>query len=183
MRDHHLATSFARHAIALTAAGVLIVGCSSGGGGSAAPTVPAAASASAASAPSAAAAASGTATSVDATESEFKIDLGATTAPAGPVTFHIKNGGTMVHEFVVMRTDLAANKLPLAAGAPEVDEEAAGLTGVDEVEDIAVGSTADLTVDLPAGHYVVICNVPGHYQSGMKVDFTVGGAAEGAPAY
>ena len=117
---------------------------------------------------------SGSATTVAATESEFKVDLGSTTAPAGSVTFHIKNGGTTLHEFVVVRTDLSADKLPLASSAPEVDEDSEKLHSVDEVEDIAVGATADLKVDLPAGHYVVICNVPGHYSSGMHADFTVG---------
>ena len=117
---------------------------------------------------------SGSATTVAATESEFKVDLGSTTAPAGSVTFHIKNGGTTLHEFVVVRTDLSADKLPLASSAPEVDEDSDKLHSVDEVEDIAVGATADLKVDLPAGHYVVICNVPGHYSSGMHADFTVG---------
>ena len=96
------------------------------------------------------------------------------TAPAGPVTFHIKNGGTTLHEFVVVRTDLSAGKLPVASSAPEVDEDSEDLTSVDEVENIAAGSTADLKVDLPAGHYVVICNVPGHYSAGMHTDFTVG---------
>jgi uncharacterized cupredoxin-like copper-binding protein len=185
MRDPRLATSFARHAAAMAVAG-LIAGCSSAGSGSAAPPVPVSAAPSAEAATSAAApsaAAGGGAATIDATESEYKIDLGATTAAAGQVTFHIKNGGTMVHEFVVMQTDLAANKLPIASGAPEVDEDASVLKAVNEVEDIAVGSTADLTVNLPAGHYVVICNVPGHYQSGMHTDLTVGAAAAGAPAY
>jgi len=91
------------------------------------------------------------------------------------VTFHVKNAGTQVHEFVVVRTELAADKLPLASGAPEVNEEAAGLAVVDEVEDLAAGAAADLTVTLEAGHYVVICNVPGHYGLGMHTDFTAGG--------
>jgi uncharacterized cupredoxin-like copper-binding protein len=113
--------------------------------------------------------------SVQATETEFKIDLSAVKAAPGPVAFHVKNGGTIVHEFVVMRTDLAADKLPMASGAPEVNEDAPGLTAVDEIEDIAVGASADLSVTLQAGHYVVLCNLPGHYAGGMHADFTVGG--------
>src|SRR3954451_11317991 len=160
------AKKLARHAIAVSATGTLIMGCSSAGGGSAAATSSAVIPASAAATSAASASGSGSATTVAATESEFKIDLASTTAPAGPVTFHIKNGGTTLHEFVVVRTDLAAAKLPLASSAPEVDEDSKDLTSVDEVEDIAAGATADLKVDLPAGHYVVICNVPGHYSSG-----------------
>jgi uncharacterized cupredoxin-like copper-binding protein len=26
---------------------------------------------------------------------------------------------------------------------------------------------------LPAGHYVLICNIDGHYRAGMHADFTV----------
>jgi uncharacterized cupredoxin-like copper-binding protein len=109
---------------------------------------------------------------VTAKESEFKIELSATTAPAGSVTFQINNGGTVVHEFVVMKTDLAADKLPVDQSQGVVSEDTAGITVVDEVEDLAVGASASLTVNLPAGHYVVICNVPAHYAGGMHVDFT-----------
>jgi uncharacterized cupredoxin-like copper-binding protein len=103
---------------------------------------------------------------------EFKIELGATSAAAGPVTFALTNAGTTVHEFVVFKTDLAPDKLPLAADGTEVDEAGAGLTLVDEVEDIAVGATASLPVDLATGHYVLICNIPAHYTSGMHAEFT-----------
>ena len=125
-----------------------------------------------ASAPGEPSTASGSSGAVSATETEFKIDLGASTAAAGPVTFEIQNAGTVVHEFVVMKTDLAADKLPLDTSAGVVSEDTDGLTVVDEVEDIQVGSSASLTVDLPAGHYVLICNVPAHYAAGMRADFT-----------
>ena len=97
---------------------------------------------------------------------------GATAAKAGSVTFAITNKGTIPHEFVVFKSDLAVDKLPMLADGTAVDEEGAGLTSVDEVEDIAVGATPTLTVTLPAGHYIVICNLPGHYQSGMHAAFT-----------
>jgi hypothetical protein len=50
---------------------------------------------------------------------------------------------------------------------------------VDEVEDIPVGDTPTLTVDLTAGSYVLICNIfdesenEAHYQEGMRTGFTV----------
>jgi uncharacterized cupredoxin-like copper-binding protein len=28
-----------------------------------------------------------------------------------------------------------------------------------------------LTIDLAAGHYAIVCNLPGHYAAGMHVDF------------
>ena len=30
-----------------------------------------------------------------------------------------------------------------------------------------------LTVDLEPGHYVLFCNLPGHYRLGMRSDFEV----------
>ena len=118
------------------------------------------------------AAASGAATQVTAKESEFKIELSATSASAGSVTFAIANAGTTIHEFVVVKTDLAADKLPIDTSEGEVNEDDPSLTAVDEVEDIAAGANESLSVDLPAGHYVVFCNLPGHYAGGMHADFT-----------
>ena len=141
--------------------GAILLGCSSGG---ASPSV---------APPSVAASAAGGA-AITAGLSEFKIDLQSASSPAGSVTFNITNNGTTVHEFVVFKTDLAPDKLPLVADGTEVDEEAAWLNAVDEVEDVAVGSTASLAVDLPAGHYVLICNLPAHYPSGMHAEFVSG---------
>jgi uncharacterized cupredoxin-like copper-binding protein len=158
--EHENRGSLVTRGVAFVAVTVLVAACSSGG-----------ASSSPAGAPSQAA--SGTdGASVSTKLSEFKIELGATTAAGGPVTFALTNAGTTVHEFVVFKTDLAPDKLPLAADGTEVDEEGAGLTLVDEVEDIAVGATASLPVDLATGHYVLICNLPAHYTSGMHAEFT-----------
>ena len=30
-----------------------------------------------------------------------------------------------------------------------------------------------LTIDMKAGHYAVVCNLPGHYAGGMHEDFWV----------
>ena len=60
-----------------------------------------------------------------------------------------------------------------------MDEEGAGIEPVDEIEDIAVGDTPSLTVDLEAGSYVLICNIysedekEAHYSEGMRIGFTV----------
>jgi uncharacterized cupredoxin-like copper-binding protein len=114
---------------------------------------------------------------VDATLKDFEIDLGETSATAGEVTFSIQNDGPSAHEFVVFKTDLAPDALPTVEdenGLELVDEEGAGasLELVDEAEDIAPDSSTDLTVTLDAGSYVIICNIPSHYQQGMHASFT-----------
>jgi uncharacterized cupredoxin-like copper-binding protein len=109
---------------------------------------------------------------ISATLTDFAIDLGATSAPAGPVTFDITNGGATVHEFEVLRTDTGADALPVDSGV--VQTSADGIEIVDEVEEIAPGTSAGLSVELQAGTYVVICNVSGHYEQGMFTSFTAG---------
>jgi uncharacterized cupredoxin-like copper-binding protein len=106
---------------------------------------------------------------VSATEKDFSITLSSSTGTAGPVTFNITNEGPSTHEFVVIQTDDAPDALPVKNGT--VDES--GLTIVDENEDIAPSTTGTLSVDLKAGSYVIICNLPAHYEQGMHAGFTV----------
>ncbi len=102
--------------------------------------------------------------------SEWQIKLDSNTGKAGTITFTIQNKGEETHEFVVVKTDSAADKLPVVEDKVPEDQ----LTPVDEVEDITVGSTETLTIEgLEAGHYVVLCNLLGHYGKGMYADLTV----------
>ncbi len=99
---------------------------------------------------------------------EFSLVSATSTAPAGTLTFSITNNGTIVHEFVVLKTDAPA------AGVPVENGQASEEGDLGEAEDIAPGTTKALTLNLAAGHYVLACNIPGHYQAGMHTDFTVG---------
>jgi uncharacterized cupredoxin-like copper-binding protein len=112
-------------------------------------------------------------TTVNVTLSEFKVELDKTEIPAGNVTFQVKNTGALVHEFVVFKTDDAEDKLPVESGESEVDEDDSSLTSMGEVEDVPVGGSKSFSADLAAGKYVAICNVEGHYMSGMHIAFTV----------
>ena len=42
-----------------------------------------------------------------------------------------------------------------------------------EHELIGANKTKRLTLNLRAGHYALICNIPGHYKARMRADFTV----------
>lgn len=121
----------------------------------------------------------GGASTVDVTLQEFAVIPASSSAPAGDVTFNVTNEGPDdVHEFVVFRSDLAPDALPTAEDG-SVDEEGEGVELQDEIEDIAVGDTQSVTIDLAAGDYVLICNIydaeeqESHYQEGMRVGFTV----------
>lgn len=108
-------------------------------------------------------------TAIAATEKDFSIALDSTEVAAGEVTFTINNEGPSAHEFVVIATDTAPGDLPVKDGLVEEDS----ITVVDEAEDIAPSTTASLPIDLEAGSYVIICNLPGHYEQGMNVGLTV----------
>ena len=108
---------------------------------------------------------------VNATEKDFAIGLDTSSTTSGGVTFAITNAGPSTHEFVVFKTDLPADKLPVKNG--QVNEDSKQLDHIDEQEDIAPGSTSNLSVTLDPGSYVVICNIPGHYLQGMYAPLTV----------
>jgi uncharacterized cupredoxin-like copper-binding protein len=108
---------------------------------------------------------------VDVTLADFTVTADPNSAPAGEVTFDVTNDAEQTHEFVVFQTDLAEDQLPTNEDG-DVDEEGEGVTLVDEIEDIGGGDSGSLTVNLDAGSYVLICNLPGHYGQGMHASFT-----------
>lgn len=112
-------------------------------------------------------------TTIDVTLTEYEIVFSPSAVPAGAVTFDVTNDGTVVHEFVVFKTDLDEEALPEASGEDAIDESASELESMGEVEDVEVGGTKSFTATLEPGDYVAICNVVGHYGSGMHLHFTV----------
>jgi uncharacterized cupredoxin-like copper-binding protein len=111
---------------------------------------------------------------VDVRIRDFAIDAPATSVRQGTVTFHVSNRGPTTHEFVVVRTDDPQDALPLAPDGMSVDEDAVAPVG--EIEEVADGSTADLTLGLAPGRYVFFCNLEGHYLAGMHAAFEVADA-------
>lgn len=110
---------------------------------------------------------SGIATRLD----EYDIELASSSAPAGEVAFAVRNDGDVAHQLVVLRTDRDAGDLPVKDGVVETD--AKGIDEVDTIQLLASGASQSLLVDLEAGPYVLICNIAGHYPSGMHVPFRV----------
>lgn len=110
----------------------------------------------------------------------FVIDR--STAPAGDVTFVVKNDGNIVHELVVLQTDAAFDQIPVnAAGDPPapvasgankiLEDNNVGETGEPDVEK---GDTRTFTIkDMKPGHYVLVCNLAAHYQMGLRAEFTI----------
>jgi len=153
---------FAAGLLVSAALGAGVLGLTGCGSSSSAPASPAASVSTSPSAPATA--------PLDVTlgkPSELAMTVSAATAPAGPLTFHVTNAGTTTHEFVVIRSARSAAMLPMEKGR-------AGEGGnVGETGDMKAGAAQDLTLTLPAGHYALICNLPGHYAGGMHADLTV----------
>jgi uncharacterized cupredoxin-like copper-binding protein len=109
------------------------------------------------------------------TPQEMYIHLSSETATAGDVTFSVTNEGTRTHEFVVLQTDTQAAAFPIGSFEGEknrIDEDNVG-TNVGETGDMKAGESKEVTLKLKAGHYAVVCNLPGHYAMGMHQDFWV----------
>lgn len=109
---------------------------------------------------------------VDVTLSEFKVNPAATTMAPGPVTLKIANAGTIQHELLVFRSDLAPSAYPRADGG--INEEGPGILKVSDGDNIDPGAVQTRTVDLTQpGTYLFVCNLPGHYAAGMYQVVTV----------
>ncbi len=115
---------------------------------------------------------------VDVAIGEWYVRPAVAEVRSGRVYFYVENEGPEdPHEFVVIRTDLAPDELPVENGV--VPEDAVEVVG--EIEPFAPGSAATITLDLPPGRYVLICNIAevedgeleSHYELGMRAAFTV----------
>jgi uncharacterized cupredoxin-like copper-binding protein len=136
-----------------------------------------AACASPGSSPTASSAAAGNVVAV--TLQEFAVLPSPSSASAGEITFQVSNDGPEdIHEFVILKTDLDPAELPTDEHGA-VSEDGEGIEVIDEIEDIPVGETQEVTVTLEAGNYVLLCNIydededEAHYVMGMRVAFPV----------
>jgi uncharacterized cupredoxin-like copper-binding protein len=118
------------------------------------------------------------ATQVDVALGEWYVRPASSRVAAGQIYFFVDNEGPDdAHEFVVIKTDQAADGLPVTDGKVPEDE----VELLDEIEPFAPNSQASLLLDLEAGNYAFICNIAeeeegvleSHYEEGMYTAFTV----------
>lgn len=115
------------------------------------------------------------------TVKEFTVSSNPSGVATGIVELNVANQGVLEHELVIMQTDKAADALTYDAVADRAVESAPGQEDVGEVEHIAAGGSDSGTFDLAPGHYLLICNLAGHYKAGMRTAFTVGVVATATP--
>lgn len=100
---------------------------------------------------------------------DYKVVSNVPSVKAGTIKIGVRNLASMEHNFEVIKTDLAADQLPIdPASAKAIDVGKVG-----EIATIPGGASAAVTLDLAPGKYVFICNIAGHYQLGMHTAFVV----------
>jgi uncharacterized cupredoxin-like copper-binding protein len=106
---------------------------------------------------------------------DFYVHPDTTHAKTGRLTLEAVNEGMSVHELVILKTDLNPAALPRKEAKPRqgivteylVNEDDARIKTIDEIEEFPAGTSQQKTVALDPGHYVLFCNIPGHYDKGM----------------
>ena len=92
---------------------------------------------------------------------------------AGQANFAITNIGTIQHELLVFKSDLAPSAFPVDKNG-NIIEDGPGISLVSDGDNIDPGQTQTRTVDLTQpGTYVFLCNIPGHFKAGMFSVVTV----------
>lgn len=137
---------------------------------------PGASPASAAPTPSGTAASPGASTAAQATGqtftlTEWKVD-GPGTLKAGTSSFAVLNAGTVPHELLVFKSDLAPSAYPID-GSGHINEDDPGISLLSDADNIDPGASQPRTVDLAPGTYLFVCNIPGHFKLGMFAVVTV----------
>ena len=109
----------------------------------------------------------------------MRIGISRRDVNAGTVSLRVANVGSLVHELVV---------LPLASGDQDgsravgsdgkVSEagsvgEASNTCGAGAGDGINPGAVSWVTLNLSRGDYELVCNLPGHYASGMYTELRV----------
>jgi hypothetical protein len=85
---------------------------------------------------------------------------------AGVVRFIVTNKGPVSHELLLVRTPRAG--LPMRHDGLTIDEVALEPSIVAVLEPSRPGSSRSFDTRLKAGRYILLCNMAGHYMTGMS---------------
>ena len=110
---------------------------------------------------------------VGVTLEEYRLKVTQTSVSSGKVSFRVHNAGRDKHEFVILRTDTPPTGLMTMGSQDKVNEAAAGVVHVAEIDGVDPGKERDLSVELKPGNYVLVCNIVGHVHAGMVASFVV----------
>lgn len=103
---------------------------------------------------------------------QWAIHVTSDVAKEGKVTITMTNYGTITHEMLVVKTDVAPGQIKIGADG-KFNEDDPAWTVVDEISEFEPGTTKAKTFDLVAGKYQLVCNIAKHYTNGMFIPFEV----------
>ena len=116
------------------------------------------------------------ATRLDVSLKEWSVKLSRSSVPAGPVNLVAHNDGSMTHEVLVLRGDSAA-ALPHNSDGSINEDAISKADTIGEISEFDLGKTCGRAYDLPAGKYVLVCNIVMgdviHAKNGMVAELTV----------
>src|SRR5438045_8783781 len=108
---------------------------------------------------------------VDVTLRDFHINTATPSVTSGDVVFEVHNEAPATHEFVVVRTDLPANGLPIGPDGLSVNED--WLDRVGEINELDAATVGTLPLHLAPGRYVFFCHLAGHSLGGDHTSLQV----------
>ena len=110
--------------------------------------------------------------SVDPSNTGMVIKADPTTVKAGRVTLEAVNRSkNLVHEVLVIPAAPDGKELPYDSKTNTIIEKRVHSLG--EISELKPGARGKLTLNLKAGTYILLCNQPGHYKSGMSTKLVV----------
>jgi hypothetical protein len=115
---------------------------------------------------------------LDVSLTEWSIVVSPENVKAGRVRLSAVNQGSRSHDFVVLRSDLSPDLLPVQDGRVVLEK----LNVTAKSDPFAAREKLEVSLDISPGKYLLICNLtetpPGglllsHYQEGMAASFLV----------
>ncbi|MGE5697648.1 MAG: sulfocyanin-like copper-binding protein [Candidatus Sericytochromatia bacterium] len=118
----------------------------------------------------------------------MRLWVNPTTVPAGEVSLRVLNTGTLAHEAMLLPLPQGQQLGQRVSGPDGEVDESGNLGGASHTcsaghddegnmaDGIAPGAVGWTSMTLPAGRYEVICNIAGHYASGMYAELDVIGS-------
>jgi uncharacterized cupredoxin-like copper-binding protein len=101
------------------------------------------------------------ATTLGISMTEFKFTPANPELARGKLEITATNKGKTSHELILLKTDADPSKLPKTGKGVSVKKS------VGEIPAVAPGDSGVRTFALKPGNYVMVCNLPGHYDAGM----------------